>query len=409
MNQDLFLVICCLLVNANTEDMAAAPESLAQDAFKNASEACNKFSNTFYKALVTDASGNLASSPLSLHIVLSLLSHGASGMTAEQLKAALHLAGVDHPVHGEISLLLDTLKALSKVELSLANTIFIHNNISLLPEFKLISTNSFKATVPKVDFEDSAGATQQINAWVEENTKNKIKDCISAGSIKDDTKVILVNAIYFKGNWADKFNPDFTTDRPFYVTQNQKKLVPTMFKKTKYPRGKIESLNVEVVEIPYVNTDLDLLIILPNEREGLEYLENNFDWDTIATARRFPNDVEIYLPKFKLEVTSDLEQTLRKIGLHLIFEDLADFSSMTAMPLKVSSVIQKVFVEINEEGSEAAATTVVQMRLRRMINESSEFLVDHPFMFVIRHKPTNIPLFIGRVKDFDVPISRDEL
>ncbi|EFN79721.1 Serpin B8 [Harpegnathos saltator] len=152
-----------------------------------------------------------------------------------------------------------------------------------------------------------------------------------------------------------------------------------------------------------------MIILLPDKDVELQTLENNFDWKILAEAPSSVNEIKLYLPKFKFEITLKLEEVLRKIGLNTMFENNADFERLSNIPLKVGTVLQKVFIELNEEGSEAAAATVVESRLKRMAVLLEEFVVNRPFMFAIQHKPSKMPLFLGSVRKIEFTPEKDEL
>lgn len=402
----LIIWISFTFVHSKEMSTNEATRNMSQSVF----DSCIKFSSSFYKVLASNTSGNIISSPLSVHVILSLLSRGANGPTAKELTAGLYLSNVDSLVHDGFKFLLSMLNDIKQVGFTLANTICVQEDISLVPDFVSISSESFHSNIQKVNFKDAAGAIKQINAWVEEKTKHKITDIVSADNINEETIVLLMNAIYFKGDWLCKFEPKFTGKRLFHVNKYKTKLVPTMFKKFNFCHTQVPSLDARILKIPYLNDDLDMIIILPNELEGLRFMEENFDWDTIVKTSCTESEVVLYMPKFKLESTMNLEETLNKINLGRIFTNNADFNGVSAdIPLKVSEIIQKAFIEVNEEGSEAAATTSVRIMKRSITLSPEEFDVNRPFMFAIRHKPSNIPLFIGSVKDLNIHPEKDEL
>ncbi|XP_012271541.1 antichymotrypsin-2 isoform X2 [Orussus abietinus] len=370
--------------------------------------ACSEFASAFYKALASNVEGNLISSPLSAHIVLALLSRGAGGSTAEELNIGLKFSKRQQASHEGFKELLVTLNALDQVELSLANTVYIHEGFELFQEFQEHSLKYYNSTIPTVDFENKVAAATEINRWIEENTNKKISNVILPVDISEDTRVVLINAIYFKGPWAQKFDPALTKNREFYIARDKKVHIPTMEKSFAFKHGDLPELNAKFVEIPYFNQSLSMVIILPNEVEGLRSLEKSFEWNALSKGLLSSEKIALRLPRFKMETTMNLKDVLSKIGLQGIFADDANFSNMSNVPLKVNRVIQKAFIEVNEDGSEAAAASVVQMRLRRMIHEPEEFNVNHPFIFAIRHVPTNIPLFMGSVREFGTHI-KDEL
>ncbi|XP_012263035.2 antichymotrypsin-2-like isoform X2 [Athalia rosae] len=377
--------------------------------YQHISRSSNKFCGTFYSNVAARIIDNVACSPLSTHIILSLVAYGSRGKTADELKSGLYLTSEDSLEHNGFKTLLDALNNVTDIELNVANNIYIQENLSIVPDFLTINSKFFYSITPTVDFKDSIESSKQINSWVEEKTNNKIKDVISADDLNESTKIVLVNAIYFKGNWEHPFDVTFTEHRPFYISKDTKRHVPTMFKKHKYAHGKAAKLNSRIIELPYSNNNFSMLIILPNEIEGLRFLEKNFKPKSLKHIEWKTSEVEVYLPKFKVESTIDLEDSLTEMGMGTMFSDLADLTGVAQGPLKVSKIVQKAFIEINEKGCEAAAATVIQIRLRRMVDQPEIFKVDRPFMFTIQHKPSNIPIFVGSIRDLQLLRKKDEL
>ncbi|XP_054010780.1 antichymotrypsin-2-like isoform X2 [Hylaeus anthracinus] len=404
---NLFLTLLnTFVVLASVQSINMASNS--KNVYKDLSAACSRFTQTFHKELCVTSEGNIVTSPLSVHMILSLLSHGAKSETLDELSHGLFHSSRDS-ISEEYSSLLANLKELKNVELYIANAMYIQDGFELLAEFLAVGSDVYKSSISKLDFKHNIDAAEKINAWVEKATNNKIYNLVSSDDFDEYMKLVLVNAIYFNGYWLHKFDVKNTQSKTFHVTKTDKRFVPTMFIKSKYNYGEIQTLDSKFIEIPYMNEDIVMTIILPNEIDGLANVENNFSWEVIANANKSNTDVELYLPRFKIEFMVDLENTLRKLGLNRIFEDNANFSSISSIPLKVGKVLHKAVITVNEEGTEAAAATAVQMRLRRMIDMPEQFMVNRPFMFLIEYKPHNIPLFIGSVKDIGSNSKKDEL
>ncbi|XP_053984079.1 antichymotrypsin-2-like isoform X2 [Hylaeus volcanicus] len=404
---NLFLTLLnTFVVLASVQSINMASNS--KNVYKDLSAACSRFTQTFHKELCVTSEGNIVTSPLSVHMILSLLSHGAKSETLDELSHGLFHSSRDS-ISEEYSSLLANLKELKNVELYIANAMYIQDGFELLAEFLAVGSDVYKSSISKLDFKHNIDAAEKINAWVEKATNNKIYNLVSSDDFDEYMKLVLVNAIYFNGYWLHKFDVKNTQSKTFHVTKTDKRFVPTMFIKSKYNYGEIQTLDSKFIEIPYMTEDIVMTIILPNEIDGLANVENNFSWEVIANANKSNTDVELYLPRFKIEFMVDLENTLRKLGLNRIFEDNANFSSISSIPLKVGKVLHKAVITVNEEGTEAAAATAVQMRLRRMIDMPEQFMVNRPFMFLIEYKPHNIPLFIGSVKDIGSNPKKDEL
>ncbi|EZA59235.1 antichymotrypsin-2 isoform X2 [Ooceraea biroi] len=403
----LFAIIVGSTLVASCQNMSSSEQQID---LRNLSTACNDFTISLYKHLATSSGNNIVTSPLSLHLLLSLLSNGAGGSTLNELQAALrHDDRVS--LNDEFKALISSLNNLESVDLHMANAVYVQDGFQLIADFLSLCTNIFQSSISRVDFKDSVQAAKSVNSWVQERTNNKISDAISSDDIDEDTRLVLVNAIYFKSKWQHTFDEEHTTKREFHVSKTEINLVPTMFKKSKYTHGEIPAWNTKYIEIPYMNQDIVMIILLPDREIELQTLESNFNWNTLADAPKSAEQVELYLPKFKFEITIDLETVLRKIGLNSMFGDCANFTRLSEIPLKVSRVLQKVFVEVNEEGSEAAAATVATIRLRRaaFLPEIIKFVVDRPFMFAIEYKPSRMPLFLGSVRNIESSQERDEL
>ncbi|KAF7994109.1 hypothetical protein HCN44_011378 [Aphidius gifuensis] len=378
--------------------------------FTMEAESCRVFSSNLFKGTteVYENSKNIILSPLSVHVTLSYLCHGARENTANEMMMGLSINTNDwsqYEMHIGYRNLLASINETSKADLIIANSVFCHESVKLKSLFSSLGTDYYNFEIKNINFDNNIESVGYINDWIIKKTNNKINDVI-----KSDTKLILVNAIYFKGTWQHPFDPDKTSDRDFYITKLSSIKVPMMTNKQRYAYGKLPQYKSKFIELPYTIEDLSMMIILPDDIDGLSLIEKNFDWNLVVDAEIGRGDVILHLPKFKIQCTTNLKEILQNIGFKNMFENAADFSGISETPLKVSKVIQKAFIEVNEEGSEAAAATVVKMRLKRSLEEPEEFNVNRPFMIAIRHKPSNIPLFIGRVCDIGKEvIVKDEL
>ncbi|XP_046746846.1 antichymotrypsin-2-like isoform X2 [Diprion similis] len=380
-----------------------------ENVFYQMSKSNDKFTAKFYANVAPKVGGNTVCSPLSAHMILSLLAYGTRGKTEEELRSALYLLGDDSLTQNGFKSLSQSLNNVTGLEISLANTIYIQEGITLIPEFLSMSSEYFDSDTPRVDFKNSVESTRQINSWVKNQTNNRIKNLLSPDAVNEWTKIIMINAVYFKGNWEQKFDTEYTENRPFYITKDTKRHIPTMYRKSDYAYAELEELNARAIQLPYSNKDFSMLIILPNEIDELQNLEENFNPGTIASTNWRSRKVELYLPKFKVESTINLEEILQEMGIKQMFTDFADLSGISQSPLKVGQVIQKAFIEVNEEGSEAAAATAVRVVCKRSVTRPEIFDVNRPFMFAINHKPSRIPIFVGSVRDLQTLPNREEL
>ncbi|XP_063339743.1 leukocyte elastase inhibitor-like isoform X1 [Pelmatolapia mariae] len=372
------------------------------------SKASTAFSLAMLKTLSEeDSTGNIFYSGLSVSAALAMLMLGARGSTATQMSECLKPQTDEDDVHAKFAkLLTDLNKADAPYSLSLANRLYGDRSYTFLEEFLKGTKKHYNAELESVDFKENAEeARVHINSWVEKQTQDKIKDLLSQDAVDSLTKLVLVNAIYFKGSWNTQFKEEMTADAQFRLNKNDTKAVKMMHQKSKFPFATIPEADCKILEMPYKGNDLSMLIFLPNDIEddatGLEKLEKELTYKNFVDWTRpdmmSPNEVDVKLPRFKMEEKYDLEKILTKMGMENAFDIYkSDFSGMSpANDLIVSKVVHKAFVDVNEEGTEAAAATGVDMEVRS-ITIPVEFVADHPFIFFIRHKPTKSILFVGR-------------
>ncbi|XP_026083690.1 leukocyte elastase inhibitor-like isoform X2 [Carassius auratus] len=384
------------------------------------SEANTQFSLNLFKNISEgNPSKNVFYSPISISFAFAMVSLGAKGNTAAQIFKVL---GFTNPpthcetpvpgvsmdrIHSSFSKLMKDLnKPGAPYVLSLANRLYAEQSYQFVEKFLNDTIKYYDAKLEEVDFKmNSEAARVDINEWVEEKTQEKIKDLLPQGSIGALTKLVLVNAIYFKGNWEKKFPKEATRDGQFKLNQAQTKPVKMMNQKAEFPLAFISELNSQVLELPYVGTDLSMLIFLPNEIQdkttGLQKLEKALtyeklmEWTEPSKMRR--QKVKVSLPRFKLEESYDLNRLLTSMGMEDVFNvQKVNLSGMSPNnDLVVTKALHKAFVEVNEEGTEAAAATGVVAGITS-ISENPVFIADHPFLFFIRHNPSNSILFYGR-------------
>ncbi|XP_059801628.1 leukocyte elastase inhibitor-like isoform X2 [Hypanus sabinus] len=372
---------------------------------------------------------NIFFSPLSISTALLMVHLGARGSTLIQLAKVLHLGGEEQPHHGFQQLQCEVNKPSPSHLLKTANGLFGERSFSFHPGYIESISRFHKAELTAVDFAEGAEEARiQINSWVEEQTEGKIQNLLVQGAVDSQSKLVLVNAVYFKGVWEKKFNEEDTKYRPFRFSevtasvrkifcqsfnivignlltnifgQTESKSVKMMYQKGTFKTSFIEELAADILELPYVQNELSMLILLPEEIGGLEELEKKLTSDKLlewtSPENLEPSKMSIYLPKFKLEAKYDLEPTLKRLGISAAFDsESADFSGMTAAGgLSLSKIVHNCFVEVNEAGTEGAASSQVTMMFRSLHFED-EFIADHPFLFFIRHNKTRSILFFGR-------------
>ncbi|XP_045706072.1 plasminogen activator inhibitor 2 [Phyllostomus hastatus] len=285
------------------------------------------------------------------------------------------------------------------------NKLFGEKSARFRKEYMQLSKKYYSAEPQEVDFLECAeGARKKINFWVETETKGKISNLLPEGSVDSETRMVLVNAVYFKGKWKTAFEKKLNGLYPFRVNSTQQKPVQMMYLREMLNIGYIEDLKTQILELPYAG-DVSMFLLLPDEianvSTGLELLEREITYDKlntwISTDRMAEDDVEVYLPKFKLEEQYELKPILRSMGMNDAFvKGQANFLGMSEEDdLFLSEVFHQATVDVNEEGTEATAGTGAIMT-GRTGHGGPQFVVDHPFLFFIMHKPTRTILFFGR-------------
>jgi len=362
------------------------------------------FAFELYRQLSSPES-NLFFSPYSISTALAMVYGGAKGNTAAEMARVMRFSLDQEKLHrafAESQAELNKVQQAGNVRLSVANSLWPQEGYSFLPEYLSLVETYYGTRITPVDFKGNrTGVCATINRWVEEKTENRIRDLLQPGALADPIFLVLVNAIYFKGKWEHEFAQDDTRDGPFYLTPGQSVQVPLMQQKEWFRYAQTESL--QILELPYRGRELSMLILLPNRVDGYKELEQNLTpesldaWCGDLAAR----ELEVYLPKFRMELTFQLGQTLDAMGMHDAFAfQKANFAGMDGRMdwLFIGGVIHKAYVDVNEEGTEAAAATAVGM-MGGMPVPPPVFRVDHPFVFLIREHRTGSILFMGRVTD----------
>jgi serine protease inhibitor len=353
--------------------------------------------------------GNLFFSPYSISTCLSMVYTGARGETAEQMARVLHFDASPTalpPLFGALQQELNAMQSSNGIQLNIANGLWGQENHPFLPEFLQVARQDFEANLKQVDFTTQAeSARNEINAWVSAQTKDKINNLIPPGALSGATRLVLVNAIYFKGRWSSPFKPHQTASAPFFVTANKKVQTPMMHIQERFRYA--ENGDCQLLELPYASDSrpgLSMIVLLPRKMDGLKQLEKSFEatafnhWLESASFEK----VNVFLPKFKLTSEFQLGPTLAALGMTQPFTAQADFSGMDgAKDLFISSVVHKAYVDVNEEGTEAAAATGVVVGMNAVMRPRPVpvFRADHPFVFMIRDERSGSILFLGRTEN----------
>ena len=371
-------------------------------------ESANKFALDLYQCLRNDgilANENLFYSPASLLIALAMTSYGAKGETAEEIMKVLHLASITKSdLNNNMKQFISTLNAASdnNTKLLTANKLFIEKSFEILETFKEGTREFYDAEVALVDYKAHAERVrEEINQWVEQKTNDKIKGLIPAGMLSEDTRLTLVNAIYFKGLWLEAFRKGETVHRPFFVPENENIQVPMMYREADFKCLYSKELACQILEMLYIGLKMSMVIFLPEKTHGLASLEEKMTFDNLqkslsALDASKPHQRGVCFPKFKLTQQFDLSDMLSRMGASEMFiRGKANFTGIATEPLFVSHLVHKAFVEVNEEGTEAAAATGIMVDYA---NLTPVFNANHPFLFLIRHNDTGAILFLGRLK-----------
>jgi serpin B len=355
-------------------------------------------------ARLRDKPGNLFFSPQSISTALAMTYAGARSETADEMARTLHFTLPNERLHPAFHALIEELNGAGKkrgYQLSVANALWGQKGYHFRKDFLELTRKNYGAGLREVDFAGNTEAARQtINAWVEKETNNKIKDLLQSGVLDSLTRLVLTNAIYFKGDWDRQFHKDATRKEPFHVSSDDKVITPMMHDTGKFQYFEGESL--QVLGLAYKGKELSMVVLLPKKRDGLPELEKTLTAGKIAELlpKLREQEVMVSLPKFKTTCEFGLKDTLAVMGMPAAFSQTkADFSGMDgSRELYITAVVHKAYVDVNEEGTEAAAATGVVVGLRAA-PAHPVFRADHPFVFAIRDNRSGSILFLGRVKN----------
>jgi serpin B len=350
--------------------------------------------------------GNLVLSPYSISSALAMTYAGARGNTARQMEQALHFDQTKTGLHELFARLDAELKAAQgSNELSIANSLWPQEKYHFRDEFLNLLKKNYGATVTPLNFErDAEQARVTINKWVDGRTRQKIGEIIGRGVLTSLTRMVLVNAIYFKGMWATPFPESATQPDKFFIKPDTTLTVPFMHKRGHFSYGEHDQM--QLLALPYVGRQLEMVILLPRNREGIGQLESSLTPASLAawTVGMRNQKVDVALPKFRMSSGFALAEVLRALSLVDAFDpERADFSGMDGRAhwLYISAALHKAYIDVNEKGTEAAAATAVAVNSMavRIEEPPREFRADHPFLFLIRDATTGSILFMGRVSE----------
>jgi serine protease inhibitor len=364
-------------------------------------ESGNSFAFDIFRQVMKSAgeNENVMISPMSISYALSMTLNGANGATRDSMLKALRLSGITpDAINNSCKDLTEALLSVDKrILMSIANSVWVENNFTVKKAFINILTKYYNAESKTFDIND-ASAPDKINAWIEDKTNGLIKQMID--KLEDNTVMLLINAIYFRGKWKSQFDESKTVEMPFYKTGSSQINVPMMKQEIEF--SVYEGNGFVLAEFPYGQGNFVMDVILPNDHSGLssaiaQVSDANFSgWINQMSERK----IDLSFPRFKYGFKKELKEVLSDMGMKIAFNDGADFSNISDQyDLLINDVTHQSFIETNEEGTEAAAATVVGIGVTSMPPSPLVYKMDHPFMYIIRETTTNSIIFMGRVAD----------
>jgi serpin B len=397
-------LICTVVIMMVAQAIWGAERSAKAKPAKPA-QVDNGFAARLYGAVAAAGHENTFFSPASIATALAMTSTGARGETQRQMLEVLGYKDANpdtlHEAFAELIKSTNGQGGERAFQLSMANRLWGQKGFHFLPQFLNQTQKQYGAGLEELDFAHNLDASRQtINAWVEKQTADKIKDLIKPGMLGPDARLVLTNAIYFKGAWADQFKKEMTKDEAFQLTTEQKANAAMMHRNGRYRYAEDDA--AQILELPYVNNEVSMVVVLPRKVDGLSEVEKAMDarWLADLPGRLRSRQVQVALPKFKMRAEFELSKVLGSMGMPLAFGPKADFSGISSEEkVAIDDVIHQAYVDVNEEGTEAAAATAVTMRALAVHNPEPPvvFRADHPFTFMIRDTRSGAVLFMGKV------------
>jgi serpin B len=371
------------------------------------------FAVSLYRQLAAKP-GNIFISPISLASAFGPVAWGARGRTRAEIGKVLGFPADDKVLNADFGSMLRTLEGNGGGhEVSIANALWLGKGWSIKPDFVAMARRRYDSDVDTLNFGDAAAAAAQINDWVNRKTNNRIPKLFDPTDFDAGTALVVTNAVHFLGEWREAFDPRQTRVQPFYLSDGTTRDVPMMssehMRSVYLGGGEVHPAadSVELLEMPYKGNRLSMVVILPSERNGLPAVEAGLSADKLDkwlarldSAKLFGEEVQ--LPRMQLESSYELVKPLKALGMRTPFTNAANFTGISTdrgNPLYIDTVVHKTFLKVDEQGTEAAAATGIAFRGER---DHWSFRADHPFLFLIRDKPTGAILFMGR---FSEPLS----
>ena len=380
----------------------SADSSRERPLSSQAAKAVNKFTFDFYRNLSAKSVNGLLISPYIISSALSMTYAGAAGKTAKEMESVLQF---DPEIHRSMAALMNDINSVPEgtTAIKTANAIWPAEEETLLESYRNKVSRFYRAPLTPLDYRHQPEeARTTINKWVEKETQDEIKEMIGEGILNKDTSLVLTNAVYFRSEWMKKFEPGDSRAVPFYATPSGP--VPTvMMTKTESGIRYLKEDSIEIAEIPYKDEKFSMLVILPQEGTDLRKIEKKLDYKKFIewTTLMSPQKVKLTIPKFKTEQSIELSEALKQMGITGAFDPgMADFSAMNGKKnMYIGAALHKTFLEVGEEGTEAAAATALIMTKTSLEPDAEdiiEFKADRPFIYIIRNNLTGAIIFIGR-------------
>ncbi|MEE4196215.1 MAG: serpin family protein [Bacteroidales bacterium] len=359
----------------------------------------NRFAIDLYKEL-KGSGENLIFSPFSISSAMAMTYAGAENNTAKEFQKTLFFLEDKQLFHQEYSHLFEGITNGKKndVEFYNANSLWIQKNFNLKEEFLDINKKYYSSALFYTDFYQAQKAANEINGWVEKNTRNKITNLLQPSALSSDTRLVLINALYFKGEWNKPFREERNSEEKFTISRKEE--VTTTFMNGQITTWYYKDCLKEIIEIPYADRDYSMMIILPKNYRKLKWVERFL---SVKCMERYEDKKEKYkvnvsVPKFKMGSEFNLKEVFQALGMQDAFAGSADFSGMTEETrLYIDEVIHKAIIDVNEAGTEAAAATAVVMRKTSVLMENVTFKADRPFIYAIRNTRDGTIYFLGKV------------
>lgn len=384
------VILGALLVATQTVSAQQAPESVS------------KFAFDLYKHISMDKGENVVFAPFSITPAFGMVTLGAKDETEKQLLQVFRFPDNQPSLHVNLGKLQRTIQhdAHSSIDISITNRVWMEKTYRVNPSYRRSLQKFYGAKVAPADFtRNPEMSREKINKTVQADTKNYIKNLLPQGSVTGVTRLVLTNAIYFKGKWAVPFDTKKTSQRNFSLSSGETVKCATMF--VEDTMGYFKGDDYEALQLNYKGNNLSMLILLPNEGVKILDFEQELSYELYIDAINglTRDKFGVYLPKFRIETGLSLKNTLSEMGMPVAFTDNADFSGISGKKdLKISDAFHKAFIEVSEEGTTAAAATAVVIAIKSMPRMNS-FAANRPFVYILRHNSSNTILFMGKVEN----------